>query len=152
MNLIFIVFLFFISFCHGNESAMTSFENIHEISDSQEIEIRGFLYQSDKGLWILGAEPNLKSCCVGSAHKASSQIALSGTYQKGMINKILHVRGILQRNTTQEGPRYRMDDVKAIEPNKSIPWLTLAIVFLIGLFCLLIFNNFIISPSTRVAK
>jgi hypothetical protein len=43
-----------------------------------EVEVRGFLYKTAKEDWILAAQPNLKSCCVGSSEKINQQIFLEG--------------------------------------------------------------------------
>jgi hypothetical protein len=41
--------------------------------EGQEVVIRGFLYPKEGGQWILAAEPNLRSCCVGTAKNARRQ-------------------------------------------------------------------------------
>ncbi len=49
-------------------------ESLHEGT----ITVRGFLYPDKEGGWILSDEPNLKSCCVGSASKVMRQVYLDG--------------------------------------------------------------------------
>lgn len=44
----------------------------------QQIRIRGFLYTTKEGRTILAAEPNLRTCCVGSANAISRQIFIQG--------------------------------------------------------------------------
>lgn len=46
--------------------------------ETTAVEIRGFLYRQDNGDFYLSPEPNLKSCCVGSVAKKSSQIRVEG--------------------------------------------------------------------------
>lgn len=54
--------------------------NFNKLSETvqQEVIVRGFLYQNARGDWILAAEPNLKTCCVGSPEKMESQIFVAG--------------------------------------------------------------------------
>ncbi len=65
-------------------SGYSSWESTKEIPASlhdynnQKISIKGFLYKNNNENWILAAEPNLKSCCVGSQLKQNSQIIIYG--------------------------------------------------------------------------
>lgn len=43
-----------------------------------DVSIRGFLFKSTNGRLVLAAEPNLKSCCVGSKDKIFRQIFIEG--------------------------------------------------------------------------
>ena len=40
----------------------------------QVIAVRGFLYRSENGKWVLADTPNLKSCCIGNTKNPSRQI------------------------------------------------------------------------------
>lgn len=54
-----------------------NFENAAQ-HDGQLVTIRGFLYESPEAYKVLAAEPNLKSCCVGSASKRERQLLVTG--------------------------------------------------------------------------
>jgi hypothetical protein len=61
---------------HGN--------NDENILNGQTIEIRGFLYETADSNLILAAEPDLKSCCIGSTSKRHKQLLISGNIQPEM--------------------------------------------------------------------
>lgn len=42
----------------------------------KRVEIRGFLYKNGRDEWILAAEPNLKTCCMGSKEKRDRQLLI----------------------------------------------------------------------------
>jgi hypothetical protein len=44
----------------------------------KEVQIRGFLYQRQDGIMLLAAQPNLRSCCLGSASKIEQQLIIKG--------------------------------------------------------------------------
>jgi len=66
-----------------------------ETLHNREITIRGFLYATQDGRWILSSEPNLKTCCVGSAHKAKDQIFLDSTFKDIPSSGVVQVQGLL---------------------------------------------------------
>lgn len=45
---------------------------------NQGARIRGFLYKTGNGEIVLASEPNLKSCCVGSASRRKQQVLVKG--------------------------------------------------------------------------
>ena len=69
----------------------------HELSqqqlDQKHIKIRGFLYQTANGKWILADEPNLKSCCIGK--KAAQQIFLEDFQAPPLSNSVVEIAGFL---------------------------------------------------------
>ena len=61
-----------------------TFENLsNNVEDYllQEVEIRGFLYQTPSNKVILAANPQLKSCCMGLPGKLAQQIVLRGDWE-----------------------------------------------------------------------
>jgi hypothetical protein len=60
-----------------------SFEQLKKLDYSQQnqdIRITGFLYAKGDDTWILAAEPNLRSCCVGSKNKINQQVHIEGQF------------------------------------------------------------------------
>jgi hypothetical protein len=103
MNLLIttLLFLFAVSPCHihAEPPKPLSFQQLHGLNSylpkeasvtllqremaavhQKTICIRGFLYQTDAGRWLLAATPNMKSCCVGSSDKITQQIFLSAPF------------------------------------------------------------------------
>ncbi|HEV8052160.1 MAG TPA: hypothetical protein VGP47_06680 [Parachlamydiaceae bacterium] len=54
------------------------------IDNGQLITIRGFLYKSPESKVILAAEPDLKSCCVGSTSQRQRQLLVTGDIDHAM--------------------------------------------------------------------
>lgn len=63
-----------------DQSISINFFNLGEVAqhNGQLVTIRGFLYESPEASMVLAAEPNLKSCCVGSASKREKQLLVVG--------------------------------------------------------------------------
>jgi hypothetical protein len=59
-----------------NELNSQNHELIAKKWDRQPVAIRGFLYSTSDGFWILSPEPTIKSCCLGTVEKAHQQIAI----------------------------------------------------------------------------
>ncbi|MEX1012661.1 MAG: hypothetical protein WD595_05370 [Waddliaceae bacterium] len=56
--------LFFLSFAEP-----LTFNDDFFAHAGQEVKIRGFLYEKPDGTFILAAQPNLKSCCLGRTNQ-----------------------------------------------------------------------------------
>lgn len=93
--------------------------------DQQHVEIKGFIYQSSDHQWILAAEPNLKTCCIGTSNKIARQILLSGNIENPPINQAVTVKGqfLIDPKWNNDGvltQLYRIDQAK-ISQDKSWP-------------------------------
>lgn len=62
--------------------------------DSQQIELRGYLYRDSEGNVVLTDTPNLKSCCVGKPEV--SKTYLSGSFPEKLPVQLSVVRGTLK--------------------------------------------------------
>jgi hypothetical protein len=76
-----------------------AWEALQEAKVGEKLELKGFLFQSNDGAWILSKDPDLKSCCIGSAHKRDSQVTLLGEFSTYSTNKPLQVTGTLHAAT-----------------------------------------------------
>lgn len=128
-------------FCAGEESLFISFDRLSMLEYPQEVSMRGFLYQTDDR-WILASEPNLKSCCIGSLHKSSTQIALSGTYEIALINRAVTIQGVLTKNPKKEGAGYIFENERIVTKNpKNHFWLLLGLVLFLGLIAKKVYSR-----------
>jgi hypothetical protein len=88
---------------------------------NREVTIRGFLYLKEDGNWILAAEPNLKTCCLGSTQKAKSQIILDSNFEGFSSNKVVLIQG----NLTVEKGLFHLQNSKVLEDNEKSPFILL---------------------------
>lgn len=88
-------------FCGETAPLSLSFQDLSEPAESQlyrkyhnkEVVIRGFIYETAGGEKILAAQPDVKSCCVGSKDKTSEQILLVGNITLEDASKAYLVQG-----------------------------------------------------------
>lgn len=91
----------------------------------QRIRIRGFLYRKESS-FILAGEPNLKTCCVGSAAKRHTQILVFGDISEALDHfKPVIVEGHLTFDPHSLFP-YRLDKA-AIVPPEPYPYGAIAL-------------------------
>jgi hypothetical protein len=105
--------------------------NINNLSDLDaklpidEVEVSGFLYNFQPGLYILSSESNLKSCCVGSDLKTSNQIFCHFEDQEFQSKGLVRVCGYLER----KDDRFILKN-SSIKKNKRFPIKSVLIAFL----------------------
>jgi hypothetical protein len=64
-------------------------------SPSSQVTLKGFLYQTNEGQWILYKNPHLKSCCVGRIDR-DSPIFLEGDFSIYSKQQLMTVKGRLR--------------------------------------------------------
>lgn len=116
--------------------------DFHMLTDKQHMEslngkkvkIRGFLYDSGKNTWILSAEPHLKTCCVGSKDKATTQIFLEGSFDKKWINQIVEIKGVFHFDPeSHDGHFYYLNESSLVQTEKNYLGITLMGMGILGL-------------------
>jgi hypothetical protein len=88
-----IFFLLFLAAAEASEPASLSFENLADTPSHQEVIVRGFLYQTKEGGWLLAAVPNLKSCCFAARHCVERQIFVEGDMGQPHPGRVYSVQG-----------------------------------------------------------
>lgn len=89
--------------------------------------VRGFLYQTKDGDWILSEDPQLKSCCINAPGKMGEQIVLDGEFQPS--GRAVDVKGTLQI----------VDGRIHLTHAEMVPIAAPTFVWLVGLSCLVLF-------------
>lgn len=139
----FITLSFFIStpiLYAGDNIKELNFLSLHDQQqmkqlNGKKVKIKGFLYINQKHEWILSAEPNLKTCCMGSKEKATQQIFLNGIFDEKWINQIIAIEGIFKFNPNgDEGRHYFLSDVIVIKEDKSYVNFILAVLGILLIF------------------
>lgn len=151
-RLLFILFCLYFHLLQGAETLtfnkltdLSSFEPESvrtALSDylNKEIHIRGFVYQNDRGQYVLSSKPDLASCCQKKQENIPHQIFLEGTEFSSSGGKTIAVQGFLTLNPVRdvEGrliELYRLKEPKILTINNSTTWSLLAlmvgIVFLV---------------------
>ena len=107
-------------------------QKLSSSKEGEKLALKGFLYQTGEGNWILSNEPHLKSCCLGKKELQHTQIQLLGDFSNADLNKPLHVEGTLH---VASAGAYVLSDVKTHQ-KESFPFFTLgALLLLIGFTC-----------------
>jgi hypothetical protein len=103
--------------------------------NGKRIKIRGFLYLSPSGDWILAAEPDLKSCCIGSKSKANQQIFLDGHFDPQLVNYAHEISGVIHIDAKDQEERYYYLQ-KAVLLKKNRDYSTIAIGVIVFGICI----------------
>lgn len=80
------------------EAAIQHLQRELSAYDQKRVQIRGFLYRSDEGNWILSAEPNLMTCCVNKQDKIGRIIFVIGSSLEASPSQAVTVEGLLSIN------------------------------------------------------
>ncbi len=153
-NMFLLLLFFIVSFSEGFSEMVRpiTFDELPSLTSFEIIEIRGFLYQTPKGEWILAAEPNLKSCCLGSHEKKARQIILIGQFDRTAINRVITVQGRLVANEALHGVPilpFSLEEAHVLKDLPLSPSFIWGSLFLLILFLSIIkiYYSFIMSDK-----
>lgn len=125
------------------QALVLTFFDIEAIAQQQDapsgqlIEIRGFLYETNDHHPILAAEPNLKSCCVGSSSKRNRQLLVIGDSPSINQTNAITLKGNLKVDFNDSFP-FKLENAEIVankNQNKTLfPPLIAAAVLFLGLY------------------
>lgn len=121
-------------------SGVNSVESAASMYHGREVTVRGFLYQSLDGRWILASEPNLKTCCVGSPRKVWQQIIVDGEFESVPANKVVQIAGTLRVDPVQDDKNaftqvFRLVNPHLVQEDDNGIWLWI-VMSVIGLMAI----------------
>lgn len=130
------IMIFGISILAAKEEISTAYTFLDletHVQNGQLIEIRGFLYETEQKQLILAAEPNLKSCCVGSHSKRQKQLLVSGDVKEGISSmSAVTLKGELLVHFGDIFP-FRLENA-SIQVQPDIPYSMLGVLTMILVF------------------
>lgn len=133
MKTLAILFIFLsINLLNGQELYKVSFNDLSDQYSEKNIEIRGFLYQTETGNAILAPQPNLRSCCVGSEQRAHEQIALVDLKSVPVATQAVDIQGIF--HIDPESNLKSLTEAKLVEKSRGVYHLTMMAVVAALLF------------------
>lgn len=120
-----------------NFSLDDSLAELKDKYDKRPVRIRGFLYRSQDGRWVLASEPNLKSCCVGSEAKAMQQIIVDGRFEKQSLEPVI-VEGVFLVEAVSGNRKelFKLGNAHIYEERKhGVPYMSLVVfsIVLVGI-------------------
>lgn len=121
------------------------FDKLAEAAYPQEVVVRGFLYHTPNGDWVLAAEPNLKSCCQGAGHKVDRQIFVGGDIGQPEPGRVYSLKGFFSKNPVYDTSGnvvqlYHLQNVRQMATGSYLsPFVLLLICLALAiLFCALL--------------
>lgn len=100
-----------------------------EQADGSSVRMRGFLYHKDDGTWILAAQPDVRSCCVGSKENAQRQVIVQGNILKDNYLSVVALEGTFKSHPNF----YVLSDASFIDSSHTQkPIATFIVIGLVG--------------------
>ncbi|MCE5318539.1 MAG: hypothetical protein LLG04_14405 [Parachlamydia sp.] len=127
-------------------AAELSFESLAEAAYPQEVTVRGFLYRTQAGDLVLTGEPNLKSCCVGGAHKVEKQIYVEGDIESPKSGQVYLLQGVFtvapKKDSAGHLTRlYLLRDARVIPSQENVSKWAAAVSIIILIAVCLVFRK-----------
>lgn len=139
-HLFLICLIFNFSFLLAEEPVIFDFFKLEALHQPQAIppktiQIKGFLYQNADSQWILAAQPNLKSCCVGNSSKRYQQLLISGSIAQESPSYAITLQGDLYLDPLSPFPN-RLENASIV--NQENPFSLLFLILgSLGIFTLI---------------
>ena len=134
--------LFFLTPAYAETYIEVGFEQLKDFN-GQHIKIKGFLYPRKEGGAVLAAQPNLKTCCVGSRQNAGNQIIIMEPIEWNGRLQVQTAEGKLVADT-QKGV-FLLESVRLVPEEKSYWGIALGII-IVAVIC---FGIFYTKKSTH---
>jgi hypothetical protein len=140
---VWIVFVLAGSFASAAEAPLLSWETLFAsdsesslIWDNQIVRLRGFLYPKEDSKWVLAAQPNLRSCCIGNQANVKEQIRVEGDMPFQAPNYVGEGEGLFRiKRLPNQDPlihSYALEQARLISP-QSISFKEIGLVFFLFL-------------------
>ncbi len=83
--------------------------------NNREVEVRGFLYPTQEGQYVLASEPNLKTCCIGTGKKTTPQLKLIEGKDLPTTTRAVTVKGTFSYLLQDGRPVYLLTNPIVVE-------------------------------------
>ncbi len=91
MKKLFLLFIFYV--LPACAEVKLTLDNLAEGPHQQTVTVRGFLYQTSSGNWVLASDPGLKSCCIGAQNRVERQIFIEGNVGSPTPGRVYTLEG-----------------------------------------------------------
>lgn len=142
-RLILHLFLLFLS-CRLHADPI-SFSDLQNLSTNENVQIRGFLYETHDKKLILASTPNIKSCCI---EKLDYQIYVFGLSVTPPLRNAITLEGKLSISNEFGIRRYQLDNATLIPEKRSsilTALLTVIVVLIIVRGIILLYKSFLVK-------
>ncbi len=118
----------------------TGFFNWHALTpldETSQVELKGFLYKTESGKWVLAKNPNLKHCCIGKIERDKEQVFLDQEFDYAPLSRVVTLKGILESSPNG----YILKDAILTERKEGIPFTSVTLFFTMALLLFVFFKK-----------